>query len=81
MSISVQFNELSGRAVFPAKAKEQRTGARGEKGERGRFRNLANLLKVQHNTRRHSKALRVTVRHEGPDNELSWRPITYGHGV
>ena len=79
LSISVQFSELSDRAVFPAKTEEHRTGARGKKGERGRFWNrgdVANLKKVDlggRNSRAWSdcNALRTRiVRYECAENIL-----------
>src|SRR6266436_746488 len=47
LSISVRFRQLSDCADFPAKTEEHRAGARGKKGERGRFRNRRDVAELQ----------------------------------
>src|SRR5260370_38277041 len=92
VSISVQFGELSDRAVFPAKTEEHRTGARGKKREHGRFRNgrdVAELQKVDLGGRRnveatkriHRKRLRSrAIGHKCAKNILSGAGVTRSVG-
>src|SRR5258707_11668894 len=47
LSISVRFRQLSDCAGFPAKTEEHGAGARGKKGERGRFRNRRDVAELQ----------------------------------